>query len=67
MQTEQLRKALGELNGQRNAVFYFTNAEPCLVPNAMLLPDEGDNLIKVTDGKYVYILDAEHVDWIRIG
>ncbi len=67
MTNDQMRKALGELNGQRDAVFYFRSAEPCLVTNAMLIPDEPDHLVKVTDGKHVYIIDSVSVDWIRIG
>ncbi len=70
MQLEQLRQALGELNGERAAVFAFAGtAEQCAsltVPNAMLIPDEGDALVKVTDGKSIYILHAERVMWIRI-
>lgn len=67
MTTDQLRKALSELNAKRDAAFYFRSAEMCLIPNAMLVPDEADHLIKLTDGKHVYILDAEQVSWVRIG
>ena len=67
MTSDQLRKALGELNGARDAVFYFKSSDPCLVTNAMLVPDEPDHLVKVTDGKHVYILDAENIEWVRIG
>ena len=68
MTTEQLRKALGELNGQRDAVFRFTgDTADCTVTDAMLIPDEGDELVKVSDGKHVYIIDASRVAWIRIG
>lgn len=67
MTPDQLRKALGELNGERDAVFYFDEAELCVVPNAMLIPDEPDHLIKVSDGKHIYIIDADRVAWIRIG
>jgi len=67
MQTEQLRKALGELNAQRDAVVYFMHAEKCIVTNAMLVPDEPDHLVKLTDGKHVYIIDAADVAWIKIG
>lgn len=67
MTNDQLRKALGELNTERKAVFVFDNAEECAVPNAMLIPDEPDHLVKVSDGKHVYIIDAERVAWIRIG
>ena len=67
MTTDQLRKALSELNAKRDAAFYFNRAEMCLIPNAMLLPDEADHLVKLTDGKHIYIIDAERVAWVRIG
>ena len=38
-----------------------------IVTNAMLLPDEPDHLVKLTDGKHVYILDSALVAWIKIG
>jgi hypothetical protein len=70
MTLDQLRKALSELNGERDAVFAFAGmAEGCAVlrvPNAMLIPDEGDALIKVTDGKSIYIIHSEAVHWVRI-
>ncbi len=37
-----------------------------IVPRAMLIPDEPDHLLKLTDGKNVYILDAERVAYVRI-
>ncbi len=67
MTTDQLRQALQELNSKRDAVIYFVHAEKCIVTNAMLLPDEPDHLIKLTDGKHVYIIDAADVAWIKIG
>ncbi len=67
MNNEQLRQALRELNGQRDAVIHFRNSEPCHVRGAMLVPDEADHLIKLTDGANVFIVDADQVDWIRIG
>jgi len=68
MTNDQLRTALKELNGQRDAVFHFTRgAEDCIVTNAMLIPEEGDDLVKVSDGKHVYIIDAENLAWIQIG
>lgn len=67
MTTDQLRQALKELNGKRDAVIYFIHAEKCTVHNAMLLPDEPDHLVKLTDGKSVYVINADHVDWIKIG
>ncbi len=67
MTNDQLRKALRELNTERDATFFFRDAPECTVANAMLIPDEPDHLVKVSDGKHIYIIDAEHVAWIRIG
>ena len=67
MTNDQLRKALGELNGERDAVFLFDGAQECRVDNAMLIPAEDDNLVKVSDGRHVFIIDATRVNWIRIG
>ena len=70
MTLDQLRKALSELNGERDAAFAFSGmAEGCSVlrvPKAMLVPDEGDALVKVTDGKSIYIIHSEAVHWVRI-
>jgi hypothetical protein len=33
----------------------------------MLIPQESDGLVKVTDGSHVYIVDAERVAWLEIG
>ena len=68
MTPDQLRTALRELNGERAATFALVGiAEVIVVHNAMLIPDEPDHLVKLTDGKSVFILDAERVAWIRIG
>jgi hypothetical protein len=68
MTPDQLRTALRELNGERAATFALVGiAEVIVVHNAMLIPDEPDHLVKVTDGKSVFIVDAERVAWIRIG
>lgn len=74
MTPTQLRTALRELNGERDLIIVFAEV-PSPVPGlsslevkkAMLIPDEPDHLVKVTDGKAVYILDAERVAWLRIG
>jgi hypothetical protein len=74
MTTEQLRQALRELNGERNLIIVFADV-PSPVPGlaslevkkAMLIPDEEDHLVKVTDGKSIYILDAARVAWMSIG
>jgi len=74
MTNDQLRKALKELHGDRDLTICFGSAEalatmhnPCIIRNAMLIPDEEDHLIKVTDGKSIYIFDADKVAWIKIG
>ncbi|KAA0215872.1 MAG: hypothetical protein DYG94_06870 [Leptolyngbya sp. PLA3] len=71
MNSDQLRKALAELKGQRTATFVLHGVpEPntsLAVRNAMLVPDEPDHLIKLTDGQSIFILDAERVAYIRIG
>jgi hypothetical protein len=70
MTPTQLRQALAELDGHRDLGVAFTDYHspiPWLdIKKAMLIPDEPDHLVKVTDGKYIYILDAERVAWIRI-
>ncbi|MFG0256414.1 MAG: hypothetical protein ACF8GE_00760 [Phycisphaerales bacterium JB043] len=67
MTSDELRLALGELTGERNAVFAFEHADTLRVSNAFLVPDEGDGLVKVSDGSLVYIVDAPRVAWIQIG
>ncbi len=77
MTPDQLRTALRELNGHRDLSIAFEGIYPAGsgglnnalldIPNAMLIPDEPDHLVKVTDGKSVFIVDAERVAWIRIG
>lgn len=70
MTPTQLRQALSELNGERDLTLAFAGFAPqearLSVQNAMLIPDEPDHLVKVTDGKSIYILDAERVAWLRI-
>lgn len=77
MTPTQLRQALSELNGERDLAVLFANVHPGAagpayaasllhIKNAMLIPDEPDHLVKVTDGKSIYILDAERVAWIKI-
>ncbi len=68
MTNDQLRQALAELNGERDAVFYFAHdGLTCHVPSAILIPAEDDGLVKVSDGKHVYIIEASRIAWIRIG
>ncbi|MDZ4830213.1 MAG: hypothetical protein SGJ09_08465 [Phycisphaerae bacterium] len=67
MQAEQVRKAFRELNGLRDVRIEFDHASSCIVKKALLIPEEGDGLVKVTDGSHVYIIDAERVAWVEIG
>ena len=71
MSPDQLRTALRELNGERDSVFAFVGLAPdaahLTVHGAILIPDEPDHLVKVTDGQNVYIIDSERVAWVRIG
>lgn len=70
MTPTQLRQALSELDGNRDLGVAFADVQqPSLgleIKKAMLIPDEPDHLVKVTDGKSIYILDAERIAWIRI-
>lgn len=70
MTPTQLRQALSELDGHRDLGVAFAEVHsttPWLdIKRAMLIPDEPDHLVKVTDGKSIYILDAERVAWIKI-
>jgi len=68
MQQDQLRQALRELNGERDCRFIFEGTiEQLIVRNALLIPEEPDGLVKVSDGKKVYILDAGRIMWFEIG
>ena len=65
MSPNKLRKALEELKGKRTATFVFQHIlgehNTLAVANAMLVPEEADGLIKLTDGQSIYIIDAERV------
>lgn len=74
MTQEQLRQSLRELNGERDLGITFAGVESPVpgvatleVRKAMLIPEEADHLVKVTDGKSVFIIDAPRVAWMRIG
>ena len=73
MTPDQLRTALRELNGERDLTLAFAEtpapngAAALEVKKAMLIPNEADHLVKVTDGKAVFVIDAERVAWLRIG
>ena len=73
MTCDQLRQALRELNGERKLTMVFahvishaTGPSYLEVKNAMLIPTEADNLVKVTDGRSVFIVEAQHVAWLSI-
>lgn len=67
MEAPQLRKAFRELNGLRDIRIEFVDAAACIVKKALLIPEEADGLVKVTDGSHVYIVDSHRVAWIEIG
>lgn len=71
MNHSQLRQALTELNGERNAHLAITgmheSASVLTIASAMLIPEEADKLVKLTDGKSVYIIEADRIAYIRIG
>lgn len=68
MTPTQLRQALRELNGERTLQVALADVHDTLIiSNAMLIPDEPDHLVKVTDGASVVVIDAERVVWFRIG
>ncbi len=67
MEAPQLRQALRELDGQRSLRIEFAGARHCLVEGALLIPEEQDGLVKVTDGARVFVFDAASVCWIEIG
>lgn len=72
MSTEQLRQALTELQGNRSCTFVFAgipsdSGAVLTVNNAMLVPDEADHLVKLTDGKSIYVIDAQRVVYLKIG
>ncbi|MBL9000414.1 MAG: hypothetical protein JNK25_04690 [Phycisphaerae bacterium] len=67
MTSTQLRQALKELNGERDLVLAFAGlSEHLFINRAILIPDEPDHLVKVTDGGSVYIIESEKVVWFRI-
>ena len=70
MTPDQLRQALHDLNGERDVAIHFADTAahvpPCEIRRAMLVPQEEDNLLKLTDGTCEFIIDADRVAWIRI-
>ena len=71
MNHTQLRQTLTELNGERNAHFAFTGmceqATVLTIKSAMLIPEESDKLVKLTDGQSVFIIEPDRIAYIRIG
>jgi hypothetical protein len=67
MTSEQLRAALGDLNGQRDVRIAFVRADACVIEKALLVPVEEDRIVKLTDGSREFLLDAERIAWIEIG
>ena len=78
MTPEQLRTALKELKGDRTTRIMFESCAEMLcvskvimmrpgTRNAFLVPVESDNLVKLTDGKKEYIIDAQRIAWLEIG
>jgi hypothetical protein len=67
MTSDQLRKALHELDGHRDLCVAFDHARPCVIRGALLIPQEEDGVVKVTDGSRVFMLDAHRVAWVVIG
>ena len=65
--TEQLRAALADLNGQRDARIVFEHADACIVQKALIVPAEEDRIVKLTDGSREYLIDAQRVAWVEIG
>jgi len=70
MNPADLRQALKELKGQRSATFILADVPGdhaiVTVQNAMLVPEEADKQVKLTDGQSIYIIDAERVAAIRL-
>lgn len=68
MTQDQLREALGELNGERDVRICFASTHDMLyVANALLIPEEPDGVVKLSDGKKVFLIDSARVAYIEIG
>jgi hypothetical protein len=68
MTTDQVRNALKELHGDRSLRIVFVScSESLTVANAFLVPEESDSLVKLTDGKKEYVIEAERIAWVEIG
>lgn len=68
MTTDQVRKALKELHGDRSLRIVFVScAEALIIANAFIVPEESDALVKLTDGQKEYVIEAERIAWVEIG
>lgn len=70
MSPEQLRQSLKELDGTRDAAFGFaglpSHESVLVIHKAMLIPDEPDHLVKLTDGQSIFIIEPDRLVWIKI-
>ncbi|MGH7242761.1 MAG: hypothetical protein ACREJD_05030 [Phycisphaerales bacterium] len=70
MTSDQLRQVLKELDGQREALFVFhemsEHSTGLVIKSAILIPDEPDHMVKVTDGKHIFIINPERLAYVRI-
>ncbi|MBS0189544.1 MAG: hypothetical protein U0573_08940 [Phycisphaerales bacterium] len=70
MTPDQLRQVLKELDGHREALIAYHNvpehSATLVIKNAILIPDEPDHTIKVTDGTHIFILNPSQIAYIRI-
>jgi hypothetical protein len=64
---DQLRSAFAKLNGQRDVRLRFDHADACVIPGALLVPAEADNIVKLTDGTHEYLIDVDRIAWVEIG
>lgn len=70
MTSDQLRKALADCKGRRDVHLCFAGVEGAgahlNINAALLVPDEDDHLVKLTDGRSEYVIDADRVAWVRL-
>lgn len=70
MTPDQLRQVLKELDGQREAHFVFHDlpghASDLAIRNAILIPDEPDHTVKVTDGMHIFVINPTRLAYVRI-
>ncbi len=68
MTPQQLRTALSDLNGERSVRMIFSHCpETLLISNALLIPEEADHVVKLTDGRKEYLIDVDRINWVEIG